>query len=114
MDYGDSDITKGFGNRTEPARNTCAELKKGAADRAARRLGVMLSWTTTYNDPWYVDKLLGDARVDGIIAGYGAFTGVREYDNSWKCANAIKLIRDWVGHHSTTHRMATSKDRLFK
>ncbi|MEU7164467.1 phospholipase [Streptomyces morookaense] len=114
MDYGDSDISKGFGNCTEATYNTCTELKKGAKDRAAGRLGATLSWTTTYNDPWYVDKLLGDARVDGIIAGYGAFTGVREYDDNWKCANAIKLVRDWVNRHSATHRMATSGDRLFK
>ncbi|MFE6500517.1 phospholipase [Kitasatospora sp. NPDC057738] len=114
MDYGDSDITKGFGNCTEATYNTCAELKKGAADRAAGRLAATLSWTTTYNDPWYVDKLLGDAQVDGIIAGYGAFTGVREYDNSWQCANAVNLVKDWVNRHSGTHRMATSGDRLFK
>ncbi|MEV0537280.1 phospholipase [Kitasatospora sp. NPDC050463] len=114
MDYGDSDITKGFGNCTEPTYNTCAELKKGAGDRAAGQLAATLSWTTTYNDPWYVDKLLGDARVDGIIAGYGSFTGVREYDDSWQCANAIGLVRDWVGRHSTTHRMATAGDRLFR
>lgn len=114
MDYGDSDITKGFGNCTEATWNTCAELKKGAGDRAAGRLAATLSWTTTYNDPWYVDKLLGDARVDGIIAGYGAFTGVREYDDSWQCANSINLIRDWVNRHGSTHRMATSADRLFR
>ncbi|OPC77370.1 phospholipase [Embleya scabrispora] len=114
MDYGDSDITNGFGNCTEPTWNTCAELKKGAADRAAGQLAATLSWTTTYNDPWYIDKLLGDARVDGIIAGYGAFTGVRDYDNSWQCANAINLIRDWVNRHSGTHRMATGADRMFR
>ncbi|MFD7014555.1 phospholipase [Streptomyces sp. NPDC059928] len=114
MDYGDTDITNGFGNCTEPSQKTCAELKKGAGERSARRLAATLSWTTTYNDPWYVDKLLGDARVDGIIAGYGAFTGVREYDDNWKCANAIKLVRDWVSKHGSTHRMATSSDRLFK
>ncbi|MGC0416877.1 phospholipase [Embleya sp. AB8] len=114
MDYGDSDITKGFGNCTEATWNTCAELKKGAAERAAGRLAATFSWTTTYNDPWYVDKLLGDARVDGIIAGYGAFTGVREYDDSWQCRNAINLVRDWVNRHGTTHRMATGADRLFR
>ncbi|GHF57292.1 hypothetical protein GCM10018790_39150 [Kitasatospora xanthocidica] len=114
MDYGDSDITKGFGNCTEATYNTCAELKKGAGDRAAGRLAATLSWTTTYNDPWYVDKLLGDAGVDGIIAGYGAFTGVREYDDSWQCANVVNLVRDWVNRHGSTHRMATSGDRLFK
>ncbi|MGW4898362.1 phospholipase [Kitasatospora sp. NPDC004240] len=114
MDYGDSDITKGFGNCTEATYNTCAELKKGAADRAAGQLAATLSWTTTYNDPWYVDKLLGDARVDGIIAGYGSFTGVREYDNGWQCANAVNLIRDWVNRHGSTHRMATAGDRLFQ
>ncbi|MFF4409154.1 hypothetical protein [Streptomyces sp. NPDC001404] len=52
--------------------------------------------------------------MDGIIAGYGAFTGVREYDDNWKCANAIKLVRDWVNRHGSTHRMATSGDRLFR
>ncbi|MFF2081215.1 phospholipase [Kitasatospora sp. NPDC058162] len=114
MDYGDTDITKGFGNCTEATWNTCAELKKGAADRAAGQLAATLSWTATYNDPWYVDKLLGDAQVDGIIAGYGAFTGVREYDDSWQCANAINLVRDWVNHHSGSHRMANSGDRLFR
>ncbi|MEW1639577.1 phospholipase [Streptomyces sp. NPDC093801] len=114
MDYGDSDITKGFGNCTEPTYYTCAELKKGAGDRDAGRLAATLSWTTTYNDPWYVDKLLGDGRVDGIIAGYGAFTGVREYDDAWQCANAVGLVRDWVDRHGATHRMATPGDRLFR
>ncbi|MER6488845.1 phospholipase [Streptomyces virginiae] len=114
MDYGDSDITKGFGNCTEASYYTCAELKKGAADRDAGRLAATLSWTTTYNDPWYVDKLLGDGRADGIIAGYGAFTGVREYDDSWQCANSISLIRDWVNRHGGTHRMAGPGDRLFR
>ncbi|MFH8406979.1 phospholipase [Streptomyces sp. NPDC018019] len=114
MDYGDNNIAKGFGNCTEAGYNTCAELKKGAADRSAGRLAATLSWTTTYNDPWYVDKLLGDARVDGIIAGYGNFTGEREYDNGWQCANAIKHLRDWVNSHSGTHRMANSGDRLFR
>ncbi|MFF4424650.1 phospholipase [Streptomyces sp. NPDC001549] len=114
MDYGDSDITKGFGNCTEPTYYTCAELRKGAADRDAGQLAATLSWTTTYNDPWYVDKLLGDGRVDGIIAGYGAFTGVREYDDSWQCANSVGLIRDWVNRHGATHRMAAPGDRLFR
>ncbi|MEV0280239.1 phospholipase [Streptomyces sp. NPDC050610] len=113
MDYGDTNIANGFGNCTEATWNTCAELKKGAAERSAGQLAATLSWTTTYNDPWYVDKLLGDARVDGIIAGYGAFTGVRDYDNSWQCANSIALIRDWVNRHSGTHRMADSGDRMF-
>ncbi|MEV7186932.1 hypothetical protein [Kitasatospora sp. NPDC093102] len=54
------------------------------------------------------------AQVDGIIAGYGAFTGVREYDNTWQGANAVNLVRDWVKRHSGTYRMATSGDRLFK
>ncbi|WP_237296532.1 hypothetical protein [Streptomyces sp. 3211] len=114
MDHGDSDITKGFGNCTESTYYTCAELKKGAVDRDAGRLAATLSWTTTYNDPWYVDKLLGEGRVDGIIAGYGSFTGVREYDDSWQCANSIGLIRDWVNRHGGTHRMAVPGDRLFR
>ncbi|MFD7395785.1 phospholipase [Streptomyces virginiae] len=114
MDYGDSDITKGFGNCTEATYYTCAELKRGAADRDGGRLAATLSWTTTYNDPWYVDKLLGEGRVDGIIAGYGAFTGVRDYDGGWQCANSIGLIRDWVNRHGATHRMAAPGDCLFR
>ncbi|MFD7236837.1 phospholipase [Streptomyces syringium] len=114
MDYGDGNLPNGFGNCTEAGRSTCAELKKGAGDRAAGQLAATLSWTATYNDPWYVDKLLVEARVDGIIAGYGNFTGEHEYDNGWQCANAINLVRDWVNRHSSTHRMATSGDRLFR
>lgn len=107
MDEGYSDITQGFDK-------TLAELKKAGKYRDAGHLAATLSWTTTYNDPWYVDKLLGEGRVDGIIAGYGAFTGVREYDDRWECANAIAHIRNWVNRHSDTHRMATSGDRLFR
>jgi len=114
MDDGDSDISKKFGNCTEGSGFTCSELKMAGKERDAGRLAATLSWTTTYNDPWYVDKLLGDAGVDGIIAGYGAFNGVKEYDESWECANAIGLIRDWVNRHSGTHRMATSGDRIFR
>lgn len=114
MDYGDSDLTKGCGHCTEATSNTCAELRKGAGDRAAGRLAATLSWTTTYNDPWYVDKLLGDAQVDGIVAGYGAFTGVPEYGNGWQCANAVNLVRDQVNRHGATHRMAVAGDGLFR
>ncbi|MGW1073332.1 hypothetical protein [Streptomyces sp. NPDC002537] len=52
--------------------------------------------------------------MDGIIAGYGAITGVREYGNGRQCANAVGLVRDWVNRHSATHRMATGGDRLFR
>ncbi|MER7823122.1 phospholipase [Streptomyces sp. NPDC096097] len=113
MDHGDSDITKGFGNCTEATYYTCAELKKGAADRDGGRLAATLSWTTTSNDPWYVDKLPGDGRVDGITAGHGAFTGVREYDGGRQCADSVNLIRDRVNRHAGTHRMAAPGDRLF-
>ncbi|MBB5121862.1 hypothetical protein [Streptomyces eurocidicus] len=114
MDYGDGNIPNGFGYRTEAGRSTCAELKKGAQDRAAGQLAGTLSWTATYNDPWYVDKLPGDAHVDGVIAGYGNLTGEHEYDSGRQCANTIGLVRDWVNPHSATHCMATSGDRLFK
>jgi hypothetical protein len=75
MDSGDSDISRRFGNCTEASGYTCVGLKMAGKYRDAGHLAATLSWTTTYNDPWYVDKLLGDADVDGIIAGYGAFNG---------------------------------------
>ncbi|WP_235438980.1 CorA family divalent cation transporter [Streptomyces yangpuensis] len=97
------------------------EERQGLVREYQRTAGLVLAdieslqeGTTTYNDPWYVDKLLDDGRVDGIIAGYGSFTGVREYDDSWQCANSISLIRDWLNRSSGTHRMATSGDRLFR
>ncbi|MFF7079172.1 hypothetical protein [Streptomyces lavendulae] len=52
--------------------------------------------------------------MDGITAGYAAFTGVRAYDDSRQCANAVGLVRDWVSRHGGTHRMAAPGDRLFR
>ncbi|MFJ6052539.1 hypothetical protein [Streptomyces sp. NPDC092307] len=51
--------------------------------------------------------------MDGIIAGYGAFTGVRGYVGGWRCADSVNLIRDRVDRHAGTHRMAAPGDRLF-
>ncbi|GAA2799901.1 PI-PLC domain-containing protein [Crossiella cryophila] len=113
LDYGDTDIRNGFGNCTEASWNTCAELKKAAGDRDAGRFAATFSWTTTYHDNWYVDRLLGVAGVNGIIAGYGAQTGAKDYDNSWQCGNAVRQVRDWVAGHSGSHRMANAGDRLF-
>ncbi|WP_218134623.1 hypothetical protein [Amycolatopsis xylanica] len=112
MDYGDSDITKGFGNCTEPTYYTCAELKKAAGARNSGSLAATFSWTTDYNDPWYVDKLLGEAGVDGIIAGW-AKNQVTEYNDGWQCSQSIAAVRDWVAKHGATHRMATPNDLLF-
>ena len=69
--------------------------RQGEADRMARMRQQMLARST----------------VDGIIAGYAEEE--REYDDSPKCANAIRVITDWVKQHGTTHRMANSADRMF-
>ncbi|MFD9894699.1 hypothetical protein ACFWY9_35580 [Amycolatopsis sp. NPDC059027] len=113
MDYGDSDIRKGFGNCTEPGYYTCSELKKAAKYRDSGSLAATFSWTTDYNDPWYVDKLLGEAGVNGIIAGW-AKDQVTEYNDGWQCSQSIAAIRTWVSRHGATHRMATPGDRLFR
>jgi hypothetical protein len=113
MDYGDSDIRNGFGNCTEPSYNTCAELKKAAGARGSGSLAATFSWTTDYNDPWYVDKLLGEAGVNGIIAGW-AKDKVTEYNDGWECSQSIAAIRTWVSQHGATHRMANSGDLLFR
>ncbi|GAA1991316.1 hypothetical protein [Amycolatopsis minnesotensis] len=113
MDYGDTDIAKGFGDCTEATYNTCTELKHGAAERGAGKLGSTFAWTTTHKDKSYVDKLLGTAGVDGIIAGYADNTGAKDYADTPECAKAIALVKDWVSGHSPTHRMATGADRLF-
>jgi hypothetical protein len=113
MDYGDSNIGKGFGNCTEAGYNTCAELKLGAKDRAAGKLRATFSWTSTLNDKSYVDQLLDAGQLDGIIAGYGESTGLKDYADTPECAKAIGLVRDWVSRHGSTHRLATGKDRLF-
>ncbi|MFB9907845.1 hypothetical protein [Allokutzneria oryzae] len=113
MDYGDSDIRKGFGNCTEPTYYTCSELKKAAKYRDSGSLAATFSWTTDYDDPWYVDKLLGEAGVDGIIAGWAKHR-VTEYNDGWECAQSIGAVLSWVSRHSTTHRMATASDQLFR
>nr|CTQ93551.1 hypothetical protein [Kibdelosporangium sp. MJ126-NF4] len=112
VDYGDSDISKGFGTCDEASRSTCTELKYAGISRDRGKIGATFSWTTDYEDAQYVDKLLGVAKVDGIIAGW-AKDRVTEYNDGKECAKSIALITDWVSKHSGTHRMATKDDRLF-
>lgn len=113
MDYGDSDIRKGFGNCTEATYYTCTELKKAAGYRDSGALAATFSWTTDYDDPWYVDKLLGEAGVNGIIAGWAKHR-VTEYNDGWECSQSIAAVRNWVAQHGGTHRMANPGDRLFR
>ncbi|MFE0020946.1 hypothetical protein [Amycolatopsis sp. NPDC059021] len=113
MDYGDTDIAKGFGDCTEAGYNTCTELKHGADERDAGKLGATFAWTTTFHDKSYVDKLLGVAKVDGIIAGYADNTGAKDYADTPECVKAIALVRDWVSAHGSTHHMANASDRLY-
>ncbi|MBP2479203.1 hypothetical protein JOF53_008075 [Crossiella equi] len=113
LDYGDTDIRNGFGNCTEPTYYTCTELKKSAGYRDAGNVAATFSWTTDYDDPWYVDKLLGEGRVNGIIAGWAKHRST-EYNDGWECLQSIAAVRNWVAGHSATHRMANPNDVLFR
>lgn len=110
MDYGDPDITNGFGNCTEASWYTCTELRLASQYRNTGNLAATLSWTATNVDGAYIDKLLGVAGIDGIIVGYRN----TEYDDNWQASDSIALVRNWVNSHSSTHRMANNNDRMFR
>ncbi|MEV7551446.1 hypothetical protein AB0N89_17635 [Amycolatopsis sp. NPDC089917] len=112
LDYGDSDIRKGFGTCAEVSRTTCTELKYAAISRDRHKLAATFSWTTDHTDGPYVEKLLDVGKVDGIIVGW-AKDQVTEYNDGKECAESVALVRHWVAKHGGTHRMANGNDRLF-
>ncbi|RJE18155.1 phospholipase d [Aspergillus sclerotialis] len=106
MDYGGGELEKGFGQCPGDSGDTCTELWKGSKNRDDGKLGKIFGWTSREDDTEFVDKMLGEASVDGIIYG---FPNDEYKDDSGPRAAGQDII-EFVRSHSDTHRMATRND----
>lgn len=105
MDYGGVQLGKQFGSCHRDG-DTCSELRQGSEDRDQGELGRIFGWTSTEGDTKLVNKLLGEAGVDGIIYGLGS----AEYKDNPGPRAAAQDIIDFVSSHPDTHRMAGRND----
>lgn len=103
MSYGYFSLPLWFGNCREKDWNTCTELRKG---HEMSKFGKVFGWTSLQGQAWYVDKLLGEAGVDGIIYG----RQVNHYVSSSATKEAAADILNWVKRHTSTHHVATLSD----
>lgn len=105
MDYGDARLDKEFGN-CQGNGGTCSELRQGSEDRDRGELGKVFGWTSAEGDTELVNKLLGEAGVDGIIYGFQS----TEYKDESGPRAASQDIIDFVNSHPDTHRIAGQND----
>jgi hypothetical protein len=103
MSYGYWDLPQGFGECYEENYQTCTELRKG---HASDKFGKVFGWTSEQGHSWYVNKMLKEAGVDGIIYGHG----LKDYASDDGTKAAIADIQNWVKNHKASHRMATWAD----
>lgn len=83
------------------------ELKKAAESHT---FGKVFGWTLANHDSkTYVDQLMGDADVDGLIYGFKA----THYYDHVDTRGAFNDIKNWVEKHSDTHRLAAKDDLLW-
>lgn len=69
MSYGYYNLPAGFGNCYENRYKTCTELRMGAQ---SHKYGKVFGWTSATGQRYYVDKLIGEAEIDGLIYGFKA------------------------------------------
>lgn len=85
---------------------TLKELQQAANLRNNQVISNTFAWTITNNQSYYVDKLFGQADVNGIIYGYRN----KRYDDSKRNVQAFDSLANWVSAHPETHRFATDED----
>lgn len=85
---------------------TLKELQQAAALRDNGLISNTFAWTVTNSQTYYVDKLFGQAGVDGIIYGYRN----KRYDDSKRNIQAFESLKGWIESHPQTHRFATTSD----
>ncbi|KAK1143253.1 hypothetical protein N8T08_006953 [Aspergillus melleus] len=123
MDYGAVDLTEEvFGSCTiissssdddddddddgEVDEGVCSVLKQGSQARDGGQIGSVMAWTTDEGEGWMVEKMLGEAGVDGIIYGFSS----GEYVDEESVLAAYLDIEDYVQKHPDEMRMATGED----
>ncbi|KAK4139208.1 phospholipase D [Dichotomopilus funicola] len=103
MSYGYYNLPFQFGNGHEKRYYTCTELRMAAR---SHEYGKVFGWTTAAGQAYYVDKLLGEAGVDGLIYG---FKMTYYYDHENTRAAAGDII-SWVRNHPEKRFMAGKGD----
>jgi sphingomyelin phosphodiesterase D len=112
MDYGWTELGRGFGDcqeeeeEEEEGDKTCAELRMGAELRDQGELGKIMGWTSAEGDGELVERLLGQAGVDGIIYGFSN----AEYKDDVRAKAAFEDIAGFIASSPNTTRLATIDD----
>lgn len=106
MDYGAVDLTSEAFGSCDGADGICSVLRAGSDAQAEGQIGAVMAWTTAEGQGWMVEKMLGQAGVDGII--YGLSSG--EYADSNSTKAAYLDIESYVKNHGDSMRMATIQD----
>lgn len=103
MSYGYYNLPFEFGNCWEKKYYTCTELRQGAESDT---FGQVYGWTSSDDQAWYVDKLLGEARIDGLIYGLK----VTYYHDDKDARAAAKDILKWLDDHQDRRYLAAQSD----
>ncbi|KAI1614792.1 hypothetical protein EDD37DRAFT_407554 [Exophiala viscosa] len=103
MSYGNFILGYQFGNCEEESYYTCTELRQAVE---SRHFGKVFSWTLEAGQSWYLDKLMGEASVDGLIYGFKA---APYYDHP-DTRSAAQDIFSWINDHSDRRYVATQDD----
>ncbi|CAH0056154.1 unnamed protein product [Clonostachys solani] len=104
MSYGWGLLEAGFGDCQEKEYKTCTELRQAVEMDA---FGKVFSWTLTHDQSWYGDKLMGTARVDGLIYGAPA----TEYKDNGYNRDTFTFIFKWLRYHDGFRHLATQSEK---
>ena len=86
MSYGYYNLPEGFGDCKKDNAKTCTQLRQAVA---SGKFGKVFGWTSAKGQDWYVDRLLGEAGVDGLIYG---FKTVHYQDHEHTRAAAMDIL----------------------
>ncbi|KAF9524790.1 hypothetical protein CPB83DRAFT_860701 [Crepidotus variabilis] len=103
MSYGYFNLPFQFGNCREKRYYTCTELRQGVE---SAEFGKVFGWTSSGSRAKYVDKLLGEVGIDGLIFGHK----VSYYRNDEESRAAARDIYHWLEDHKDRRYLATQQD----
>ncbi|MFD8479444.1 RICIN domain-containing protein [Kitasatospora sp. NPDC059673] len=111
VDDGSAIFATAVGTCDNEGSDKVAGLKQSTATRDAGYLTGVFSWTigSSSGAAACAARLLGEAGVDGLIAGYK----FNDYQRSGDTDQAVKNITDWINAHTDRARLATTQDTVF-
>ncbi|KAJ7735724.1 putative phospholipase D precursor [Mycena metata] len=101
MSYGWFYFPKGFGDCHEKSYQTCTELRMGAQ---SGNFGKVFGWTVSSGQAEYVNKVLDETDIDGLIYGRMWWDYVDNEDTRSTAADIV----NWVKAHPDRRIMATN------